>query len=218
MRIAIVRRSLIAVLLASLAVTADESKVGEFDGQADVGSEAPAGTGQFDKATGEYKVSSGGENIWGKHDDFHFVYRKLSGDVTLTADVTLVGEGKVLHRKGGCMIRQGLEADDPYVDVVVHGDGSIGLQYRLAKGEITAGVKPADLKTPATIRLERRGDVFTAYASPKGEKPGEFKVVGTIKAALKEPVYVGLVLSAHDAKAVENAVFSHVEVKVGGKQ
>jgi TolB protein len=189
--------------------------LGIFEGQADVGTVSPPGTARFDKATRQYRVTSGGQNMWGMHDDFHFVYRKASGDLTLTADISLAGESNGPHRKGGLMIRQGLEPDAAYVDVMVHGDGLIALQYRTQQGGQTADTK-AKVKSPATVRLERKGDTFSLYVARKSgpsDKPQAFELVGSAKVELKDPVYTGLAVCAHDAKAAETAVFSGVSLK-----
>jgi TolB protein len=214
-----------SIFLASLAmlgvceiVRAADAELGEFEAQADVGTVEPAGSAAFDKSGKQYRIQSSGENIWNKHDDFHFVYRKAPADITITADVELIGEGKNAHRKAGLMIRQGLEPDAAYVDVMVHGDGLIALQYRTARGELTLDIK-STIKAPATVRLERRGETFTAYAAPatpKAEKPREgdrFQLIGSVKVAMKDPAYVGLAVTAHDAKVTETAVFSHVDMK-----
>jgi TolB protein len=189
--------------------------LGIFDAQADVGTVSPPGTARFDKATQQYRITSSGQNVWGTHDDFHFVYRKASGDMTMTADIALAGESKGPHRKGGLMIRQGLEPDAAYVDVMVHGDGLIGLQYRTKQGGPTADTK-ATVKSPASVRLERHGNTFSLCVAPEGEpsdKPHAFERVGSVKVELKDPVYVGLAVCSHDAKATETAVFSNVSLK-----
>ena len=113
------------------------------------------------------------------------------------------------------MIRQGLEPDAPYVDVMVHGDGLIALQYRGVKGEVTKDVK-STVKAPATVRVERRGDAYSVYAAPKvekAEKGAEFQLVGTIQVTLLDPVYAGLAVCAHDPKVTETAVFTGVTLK-----
>jgi hypothetical protein len=206
--------ALILTLFAPTLKAAD-APIGDFEAQADVGTVEPAGSAHFDPATKQYRVKSAGENIWAKHDDFHFLYSKVSGDVTMSADITLSTDGKVAHRKGGCMIRQSLEPDAAYVDVVVHGDGSIAIQYRSAKGEITSGIK-STVKAPATVRLERRGETFTTYVTPKDEKTGKAEaeqLIGSVKVALADPVYAGLAVTSHDAKSSETAVFSNVTFK-----
>ncbi|HEY2587966.1 MAG TPA: hypothetical protein VGI81_19640 [Tepidisphaeraceae bacterium] len=205
----------VIALLTWAGVARAGDELGTFDGQADVGTVSPPGTAKFDQATGQYRITSSGQNMWAAHDDFHLVYRKASGGLTLTADITLAGESKGPHRKGGLMIRQGIEPDAAYVDVMVHGDGLIALQYRSKPGGTTADIK-ANIKAPAAVRLERHGDTFTAFVAPKtgaSDKPQAFEPIGSVKVELKDPVYVGLAVCSHDAKATETAVFSGVSLK-----
>src|ERR1700685_2842372 len=96
---------------------------GAFTNHQDIGTTPKAGTAEYDARTKEYRVTGGGANIWGKVDAFQFLYTKLSGDVTLTADVHFVGEGVEHHRKAALMVRQSLEPDAPYADIALHGDG-----------------------------------------------------------------------------------------------
>lgn len=207
--------AMVSLLLAAcVAVAADApGKLGEFEASADVGAVNPPGTATYDAATKQYRLTSAGENIWNKVDAFHFCYRKVSGDVSITADVDLVGAGKNAHRKAGVMIRQSLDADAPYVDVMVHGDGSIGLQYRKEKGGITAGTKP-DVKAPVTVKLSRKGDTFTMWLGTRGQ---ELKEAGAIEVKLVDPVYVGLALSAHDATTTETATFANLLITGAAK-
>jgi hypothetical protein len=197
-----------------------ERSLGVFEGRSDVGKVDPPGSGTFDKATGQYRITSAGQNIWDVRDDFHFIYRKTSGDVALSADVSLAGQGKNPHRKAGLMLRQSLDPDAAYVDVMLHGDGLIALQYRAARGGMTKDIK-ADVKAPARLRIERRGDEFivSVAAKPtaggKADKAESFQPVGSIKVPLKDPVYAGLAVCSHDAKESESAVFSGVVVKEG---
>jgi hypothetical protein len=174
-----------------------------------VGTVTPPGTASFDPSSGTYTIASSGENIWAKHDDFHFLYRHEPHSFMLTADITLDAGGKNAHRKACLMLRQSLEADAPYADVVVHGDGSIALQYRKTKGDITVHVK-ATVPGPATLRIAWDGKTCTALAAPKG---GSFGTIDRVEIELPDPVYLGLAVSAHDTTAVEKAVFSNVELK-----
>jgi TolB protein len=210
----------LVILCGCAAIRAAEAELGEFEAQADVGTVQPAGSGEFDKAGKQYRIKSSGENIWARHDDFHFVYRKATSDMSITADAELIGQGKNAHRKAGLMIREGLEPDAAYVDVMVHGDGLVALQYRSGKGEATLDVK-SSIKAPATVRLERHGDAFSAYAAPAAAVKGaekaadakKFELIGSIKVAMRDPIYAGLAVTAHDAKVTETALFSNVTVK-----
>jgi TolB protein len=194
---------------------ADGTQLGDFEAQADVGTVQPPGTATFDPATKTYHITSSGENVWNKHDDFHFVYRKMSGDFSLSADIALSEVGKSAHRKGGCMIRQSLDADSAYVDVMVHGDGLIALQYRTAKGDVTKNLQ-STVKAPATVRLERHADTYTLYVGAKegkAEKGAEVKAmqrVGSVDVKLTDPLYAGLAVTSHDASSSETVAFSNV--------
>ncbi len=59
-----------------------------FTGEADVGSPATAGSSTF--ANGTYTVSGGGNQIWDPVDQFHYVYKSITGDATIVARVASV--------------------------------------------------------------------------------------------------------------------------------
>jgi hypothetical protein len=94
-------------------------------------SESPPKKGavEFD-GNSEFKVIGGGANIWGATDAFQYVWKKVSGDMALTADVHCIGAGAVAHRKAALMIRQSLDPGAAYADVALHGDGLTSLQSR----------------------------------------------------------------------------------------
>ncbi|MBS1873731.1 MAG: TolB family protein [Acidobacteria bacterium] len=194
-------------LLAAVPLLASAADIGAFQGSGDVG--ATPARGSVTYANGEYRIAGGGDNIWGKVDAFQYVWTKMSGDVAVTADVRLVGEGVVAHRKAAVMIRQTLAPGSAYADVALHGDGLTSLQYRAEADGVTQEVR-SDLKGPLRIRIERRGDRFTLLA---GEPGAELKPSGPVTVTLKDPVYVGLAVSSHKADITETAVFSNVRVE-----
>jgi TolB protein len=189
------------------------ARLGMFEGAAEVGKVSHAGAVEFRPDGGEYVVTGGGANIWGSEDAFHFVWRKLTGDVALTAKVGWQREGGNAHRKAGWMIRQSLDADSPYVDAVVHGDGLTSLQYRKVRGGPTEEIQ-SPIKAPAAIHLERHGDVFTLSVSRGGQV---LQPVGSLSVVLKDPVYVGLAVCSHDDSVTETAILSSVDFKSLGQ-
>jgi|SRR6185312_4438227 len=199
--------SLLVILPAALA--AGPHAIGLFENQTDVGTVQHPGSATFDAAAGQYRVTGSGANIWNKEDDFHYLFRKLSGDPTFSANVHFEGTGGDAHRKACLMVRQSLARDAAYADVAVHGNGLISLQYRKQAGDITQEVQ-CPIKAPATVRLSRKGDVFTLAVAPKGES---FRDVGSATIELHDPVYAGLAVSAHNAAVSETAVFLNVELQ-----
>src|SRR5438105_4212472 len=111
--------------------------VGLFENHSDVGATRRAGSVEHDAARHTYTVAGGGENMWFTNDALHFVWKKVSGDVTLAADIAFFGTGGNAHRKACLLVRQGLESDSAYADAALHGDGLTSLQYRETKGART---------------------------------------------------------------------------------
>ncbi len=204
----------VAALLALAGADAESgAALGIFQKSADVGKVSHAGLAKYDAGAKAHTITGGGANIWGSEDAFHYVRRELSGDVAMTTDVQWQGTGLDPHRKAGWMIRQNLEPGSPYVDAVVHGDGLISLQYRRAANGPTEEIRAA-FSAPATLRLERHGDVFTLSLS---RDKGPFQPVGSLSVTLQDPVLAGLIVCSHNDSVTETAVFSNVDLKTMGK-
>ena len=184
---------------------------GIFEGSNDVGTVLHAGSVEYEAAQKRYTVTGSGENMWGSADAFHFVWKKVSGDVIVSADATLLGTGGNAHRKAVLVIRQSLDADSAYADVALHGDGLTSLQSRDEKGAATHEIQ-SNISTPKRLSIEKRGNYI--YMSLAGEG-GELRPAGgPMRLAFSEPYYVGIGVCAHDKDAIAKAAFSNVELTV----
>jgi TolB protein len=180
---------------------------GIFTDHQDVGTVLHPGTTIYDESTRAYTLSGSGENMWFGIDDFQFAWKKVSGDIALTADIAFLGQGGNPHRKAVLMIRQSLDGPSASVDIAVHGSGLTSLQFRDATAANTHEVE-SNLSAPKTVRLEKRGDFFYAYVSGKD---GKLHPAGaSTKLALSGDFYIGIGVCAHDKDAVEKATFSNV--------
>jgi hypothetical protein len=86
---------------------------GLFKAHADVGDNPRKGAVTYNAANGEYRITGGGANIWDAVDAFQFVWKRFSGDVSISADVQFIGTGAVDHRKAVLMVRQSLDLVSP---------------------------------------------------------------------------------------------------------
>ncbi|MGA7342640.1 MAG: hypothetical protein WBE72_19070 [Terracidiphilus sp.] len=190
--------------------SAAAQSIGIFEGQSDVGSVIPAGSAHYELSSGVYTITSSGANLWSTTDGFHFLWKKVSGDVSLTADIDFpVKTGTHNpHRKAVLIFRQTLDADSAYVDAAQHGSGLTGLQFRRTKGDTTESIE-LNIDPPRRLRIEKRGEVFTMFVSLHGERLRQSGAA--VKLHLDGPFYAGIGLSAHDPNAVETATFSHLE-------
>jgi hypothetical protein len=186
--------------------------LGIFEDHSDVGTVLHNGSVEYDASKRAYTIAGSGENMWFAADAFQFVWKKVSGDVTLTADISFIGSGAEAHRKAVLMIRQSLDADSPYADVARHGDGLTSLQARDEKGANTAEVQSA-MKAPARVRIAKRGDYFYIWVASEGEEL-QFSG-GSMRVPLRDPFYIGIGVCSHNKDVVEKAVFSNVELAMG---
>ena len=187
-----------------------DAPVGIFDGHQDVGTVLHPGSTTYDAAKQSYTVTGRGENMWFGMDDFQFAWKKMSGDVAISADIAFVGEKGNNHRKAVLIIRQDLDGSSPAVDIARHGDGLTSLQFRDAAGADDHEVQ-SSVSGPKRIRLEKRGDYFYAFVTGAD---GQLHPAGaSTKLALKGPFYVGIGVCAHDKDASETAIFSKVKIE-----
>jgi hypothetical protein len=200
-----------------------QNSVGIFEGHSDVGTVFHAGSAEFDKAKNTYTLTGSGENMWLTQDAFQFAWKKVAGDVELTADVAFPNTSGNLHKKAAIVFRQSLDPGSVYADIALHGNGLLALQYRDQSGGITREIKsslsPRDpngppaspVLPPLRLRLIRRGNYLYMSVGGPGE-PSRYDGE-SIGVTLEGDFYAGIGVCAHDKNAVEPATFSNVELR-----
>jgi TolB protein len=188
---------------------AQGNSIGAFQDHGDVGTVLHPGSANFDAEHGTYTLTGSGENMWFAADAFQFVWKKVSGDVAVQANIAFVGQGKNEHRKAVLMIRQSLDADSVYADLALHGSGLTSLQYRDAKGAITHEIQ-SNMSGPPRLRIEKRGEYVYMFLAAPGEDL--HMAGGSTRVPLEGSFYVGIGVCSHDKDVSEKAVFSNVEV------
>jgi regulation of enolase protein 1 (concanavalin A-like superfamily) len=201
---------LILLTLCTLSAFAQTTPLGIFASSGDIGAPARTGSTQFDAATGQYRITGSGANIWAKEDQLQFAWREITGDFTVTATMRFVGKGAD-HRKAGIMLRQSTDTDAAYVDVIVHGNGMPALQWRARKGEDTNAFDlPLEEPGGFRIKLVRTGPKMHMYLAKEGAEPVR---IGNTEVTFTGPILVGLAVCAHDVNASETVVFSNVSIE-----
>src|SRR5581483_2590227 len=207
-----------------------QQSVGVFAEHTDVGQVLHPGSTTYDAKTGTYTLRGSGTNMWSTEDAFQFAWKKVSGDVALSALVQFPDTRGNEHKKAVLILRQSLDADSVYVDIALHGNGLLALQYRDEKGGTTSEVKSATTATGTVtfvsgknqslnkiasglFRLIRRGNYAYMSLGSQGSG-GAFAYDGeSIRIPLEGDFYVGIGVCAHDKDASEEATFSNVELK-----
>ena len=194
--------------------------IGIFSGQTDIGAALVPGSSGYNKATKKYSINSAGYNIWYTRDEFRYLWKKMSGDVSLAADVSLPDTAGYGDRKVVVIIRQSLDDDAKEAMVALHGAGLVHLAWRPEKGKeiqqmkvdtrALAGQKPEDktIILAKRIGIEKHGDDFTLYISMNGEPMHQYGA--PIHLHIDGPFYVGIGFCSHLPATSSIGVFSNV--------
>ena len=203
--------------------TTFETPIGIFEGQSDVGSALVPGTARFEAATGKYTIHSAGYNIWYTRDEFRYLWRRMSGDVSLASNIDYPDPNGYGVRKAVLVIRQSLEDDSKETVMALLGSGIIDLAWRPERdAEMTdrefriggrgrpGGASPDSLVTinAKRIGVEKRGDDFTLWVSVDGEPMHQFG--SPMKLHMDAPFYVGIGFVSHLPETADTVVMSNV--------
>src|SRR5579884_1813847 len=173
----------------------------------DVGSPSPAGSAGYANRT--FTVQGGGADIWGANDQFNYVDQPLSGDVSLVARVTAQSPTDP-WAKSGIMIKQSATAGAPYAMVAVTPGNGVVFTYGFNYVSASASYGFPN----AWVRLDRTGNVFTAYTSSDGLN---WFRIGQAVIAMTPTVTLGLAVSAHSTTTLNTSTFDSVLVTpIGG--
>ena len=137
-----------------------DAPIGVFQGQSDIGAAVVPGSAIYDANTKQYTITSAGYNIWYSRDEFRYLWKKMSGDVSLAADVTFPDPNGYGDRKAVLVIRQSLDDDSREAMIGEHGVGMIHLAWRPDKGRDDEG-------RPISLRGHSRRDQSEAYRNRK---------------------------------------------------
>jgi hypothetical protein len=206
-----------------------ETPIGSFDGQSDIGSAQVEGSALYDRAANQYTIKSAGYNTTYMREEFRFLWKKMSGDVAITADIAFPNPEGYEGRKAMLAIRQGLEDDSKEAVVAVYGTGVFALAQRPDEGKARRdetfrvwGVPPhvrpdkREALMPRRIELQKHGDTFILYVSVEGEPMHPF---GTpLILHLDHPFYVGIGFCSNMPDKSDTAIFSNVAVETLPRQ
>ena len=186
-----------------------QGPIGIFTAHTNVG--RATGTASYEPQQQMYTIAGSGQNMWDTRDDFHFVWKRISGNFILSTRARFIGAGVEPHRKIGWTIRPSLDPRSAHVTAAFHGNGLMSLQFRRQTGGITEENKSADSlpDADAVIQLERRGGKYILSVARFGDSLVTQRLTGV---SLPDTVYVGLFVCSHNDTVTERAMFSHVRI------
>jgi len=203
-----------------------DPSIGIFDGQSDIGDAPTPGSAVYNSAAQQYSINSAGSNAVHTRDDFRYLWKKASGDISVTADIAFPNQSGNNGRRAMLVIRQNLDDDSQEAVVAVYGTGAFKLgqrpgkgaalremQYRVwAKQPTGSGMSDSmAIAMPKRVSLQKRGDVFVLYVSINGEPMHAFGA--PLMLHIDEPFYVGIAFSSDQPDKPDTAIFSNVTIE-----
>jgi TolB protein len=193
---------------------AQSEALGIFQNHADIGKPKMPGAAQYDEATQTYNLKGCCGDIWANRDEFHYLYKKISGDFILTANFEFVGQGGNGHRKMGWMIRESTDEAAASINACVHGDGLAVLQWRPLRGAFMRDPQDeifyAKKSVFQVVQLERSGKKITMRVANLGEP---LQDLGSHDMPdMPDAVLAGLFISSHEPDRAEQARVWNVRI------
>jgi hypothetical protein len=190
-----------------------DTPIGIFAGQSDIGAALVPGSASYDPSTAQYTLNSAGYNIWYQRDEFRFLWKKMSNDVSLAADASFPDPNGYNDRKVVLVVRQSLDDDSKEAMLGEHGTGMIHLAQRPERGAQMTDMQfrfGGDLAGvhAKRIGIEKHGDEIAIFVSLKGEPMHQLGPPITLH--FDGPFYVGIGFCSHLPATPDSAVFSNV--------
>ncbi len=174
--------------------------------------------GFVEDPNGAMILGAAGADIWDTADDFRFVYKRLSGDGSITARVNSAID---VHEwvKAGVMIRESLSADATNAYSFATPRGRVGTQWRVDAFGATVSTRSLNngaIALPYWVRITRTGNMFKGEQSVDGvtwlpmiredipDDPTEREIL------MIPDVYIGLAVTSHVTGTATIAVLSDV--------
>ncbi len=195
------------------------AQVGIFDNNVDIGDVGAPGTAVF--RGGEYEVTGSGAGIGDTADNFHFVYKEMSGPFTISARLEADPfESTNTEVKVALMIRDSLDTDAVHFDMFVQNDGQLDTQWRETAGGVLDRTSnyhwrheliPFEVQDGAQI-VRLGNTLMSYYIDYDTGQPilHEMRVLEN----LSDPVYVGLAVTSNERDASTIGYFPDVKLTV----
>jgi len=183
----------------------------------DIGAVGMAGDATYDSTSSTFTVKGAGADVWGTADAFHYAYTTLTGDGSIVGRVVSTSN-TAAWVKAGVMIRATLDASSAHAFMLVSYSKGLAFQRRTVTGGTSTSTAGALAGAPYWVRLDRTGDVFTAYQSVDG---ATWTLVGSDTIPMGPagtPVYIGLGVSSHTTTATATGTFDNVTISAFGAE
>ncbi len=154
-------------------------------------------------------IYGGGADLWGNHDEFHFVHREQPGDFNVTSWLTAF-EAPQDFAKAGWMLRAGLAPDAPHVLIHAFPNGRLMLAWRSQGGGPTQERCLSLSGLPVALGLQRMGGKLYVHYTDADRRWQREEIAATGDFATGN--LLGLIVMSHDALVLAGATFEGINL------
>ncbi len=170
----------------------------------DVGS--PSVSGSHSESSGTHTISGGGD-LKGSDDRFHFVYQPAQGDCEIIARVaTLTGSDP--DAAAGVMIRDNLNSNCQMVAMLLTNTSNAAKARRRTTVSGNTDDTTVAVSVPEWVKVNRTGNTFKLYHSGNGTS---WTLDQTVTISMGTNTYIGLAV-ASDTSTLATATFDNVSL------
>jgi hypothetical protein len=173
---------------------------------------------------GKYSATACSGDVWGAVDNFRFMYKELTGDGAVIAQIHSQTRPGTDWAKTGVMVRQDLSTGASHGIMAVTPNLRRAFQNRPVKGgnSFSAHSAANQITLPCWFKLERKGNVVTAFYSQDGatwtqqpdtENTGGDKSPNPQTLELGETCYVGFAVTSNNTSNTTTVVFSDLKTE-----
>ncbi len=172
----------------------------------DIGTISPASVSGYKNGT--FGITTSGDNIYWSNDQFHYIYRQVTGNTEIIARVASNNKPGEWS-KSGIMIRESLADNAKHVMLVKAPWHGIVNQYRINTAGESDNFNQDTLKTPKWLKLNRSGNTITSSYSYDGISWTTFN---SVTVSMTNNVYVGLCAAGINSSLANKSTYDNVKV------
>ncbi len=211
-------RLMILTIALTICVFPALARVGIFDNNVDIGEVGIPGKAIFRNS--EYEVTGSGAGIGDATDNFHFVYKEMSGPFTFTAKLEVDPfDSSSTEVKAALMVRDSLDTGAVHFDMFVRNDYQLDTEWRETVGgklDRTSNYHwrheliPIDVQD-GHVQIVRLGNTLMSYYIDYDTGQPVLHETRILE-NLTDPVYVGLAVTSNEKDASTIGYFSEVKL------
>src|SRR6266480_42933 len=170
----------------------------------------PITIGDQSLSAGTWTLKGAGKDISSNFDQFHFVWKSLSTDSSVSARVVTQTNTNA-SAKAGVMLRQGTGGDSAYYAAFVTPGNGVVVQYRPTQGLGTQVIAASLSTVPTYLRVARSGSTYCTYVSSDGVNWSS--VIGAcLTLNLSSTILAGLAVSSHNTGTLSIVTLDNVNI------